>query len=762
MQVDPQFRAARQRARNRRLRRAGLRAVLFGLLPLCALTLSAWLFTDLPQRVAAWQVGRDDDEVLVQIESDITVAPVVRGDVFLDIPGDPTLLRLPPEDVGERVVRTAGPGVLDIARFGLPAPDRIAVLRDDLVVTESRLITTVPSSREDFAFLQAQQDRAMQEMRDAMADPAALAALAGIDVSTPGELSDDSDGIAIAGLAPGDRVAPAVATPVEETSLTFTRPENLRAPLYEDVILRVERSRTLGALLAETSDIREAEGLTDAILAALPEAETLRRGSIVALRLRGGVSVAQVTLYGPEGHLGSVALQGGRAIAAADPWLNDDLLGLAGPMDDDPGTFRLLDAIYSAALRAGLPAPVAGTFTGVLSKDLDLEQPARDGDRITLAYAEDHGPGGNAEGQLMYAALEGPSGNWRCYVVPDANDNGFRCHIPGRRSGGGGAALVSPVDGVMTSKYGPRKHPILGVVRLHAGVDWAAPTGTPVRAAAAGKVARMGVAGGYGNLVTLTHPGGMETRYAHLHRFARGLKVGDVVQAGQVIGEVGTTGRSTGPHLHFETRLAGKPTDPLPLLTGPLLVAESDAVEALVSQIIQVESAGNARAKNPLSTATGLGQFIESTWLRMMRTYRPELAASMSRADLLALRFDPTLSREMVTRLAQENEAFLRARGHQITAGRLYLAHFLGPGGANTVLSASEEQTIRALMGNAVVRANPFLARYDVSDLKAWADRKMRGRGRAVAAAPPPPPEPLSREVEVYIDIVDALVRQAG
>ncbi|MBM2578063.1 M23 family metallopeptidase [Jannaschia sp. Os4] len=783
MEVDPKFRAARARARARRARRAGGRALLWGVLPAALAGAALWAFTDVPARVAdgvrdavhRWQVAGDADETLVQIEHEIVVAPVVTGNAFAHIPGDPTILRLPPEAVEDGLARVTGPAMLDISRFGLPRPERVAVLRDDLVVTESRLMTVLPSSREEFAFLQQQQDRAARDLREAMADPAALAELAGLDLAgleTEEGLGEDSYGVEIAGLEDGGVPAPSpavAAAPVEETSLTFLRREALRVPLFEDVVLRAEQPRDLGDLLAESPLEDRGRPLADQVAAVLPDAARLPRGGLVALRLvDGGARASHVTVIGPDGYLGTVAPTPSGALPAADPWVGEGLSDLAvGAAPEAGATFRLMDAIYSAALRAGVPSDLAGSFTAVLAQDLDLERPAREGERIVLAFAEDHGPGGGADGQLMYAALEGGSETWRCYVVPDESEGGFRCHVPGRAARGA-ATLVAPVEGVLTSRYGPRRHPILKTVRLHAGVDWAAPTGTPVRAAMAGRIVRRGTAGGYGNLVAIAHPGGLETRYAHLHRFAPGQEVGTEVAAGEVIGQVGTTGRSTGPHLHFETRLAGEPTDPMPLLTGERVIATapaeaSGAVEALVSQIIRVESAGNARAKNPLSTATGLGQFIESTWLRMMRTYRPDLVATLNRGELLRLRFDPTLSREMVTRLAQENERYLRSRGHAITAGRLYLAHFLGPGGADKVLSTRDDVTILALMGAGVVRANPFLRNYDVADLKAWADRKMRGRGQAapatVAAAPPPPPDP---KVEAYVELVDDVLAAAG
>ncbi|MCL1629201.1 lytic transglycosylase domain-containing protein [Roseibaca sp. V10] len=165
---------------------------------------------------------------------------------------------------------------------------------------------------------------------------------------------------------------------------------------------------------------------------------------------------------------------------------------------------------------------------------------------------------------------------------------------------------------------------------------------------------------------------------------------------------------------------------------GAQTITGSDAVEQLVNRIIQVESAGRADAKNPLSTATGLGQFISSTWLRMMRTYRPDLTASLSRSELLALRTDPEISRAMVLNLAREGESYLRARGHDITAGRLYLAHFLGMDGAHVALSADPSADLMSLFGAGVINANPFLRGHDAAYVVDWAERKMRGRsGRA-------------------------------
>jgi murein DD-endopeptidase MepM/ murein hydrolase activator NlpD len=124
--------------------------------------------------------------------------------------------------------------------------------------------------------------------------------------------------------------------------------------------------------------------------------------------------------------------------------------------------------------------------------------------------------------------------------------------------------FILPVAGRPSSGYGPRVDPLHGTEVNHPGIDLAAATGTGVAAAAGGTVVHAGPAGTYGNLVTVRHENGFETRYAHLS--AVDVSVGDVVEAGQDIGKVGTTGHSTGPHLHFEVRQDGRPVDPSPLL----------------------------------------------------------------------------------------------------------------------------------------------------------------------------------------------------
>lgn len=164
----------------------------------------------------------------------------------------------------------------------------------------------------------------------------------------------------------------------------------------------------------------------------------------------------------------------------------------------------------------------------------------------------------------------------------------------------------------------------------------------------------------------------------------------------------------------------------------------------IVARIIGIESGGNPRAQNPLSSARGLGQFIESTWMDMITRHRPDLLAGRSRAQVLALRDDPDLNRAMTTAFMQENRARLQAAGVPDDPGALYLAHFMGAGGAIRALRAAPDTPISALMTAAEIRANAGVrwngrsfAQFTAADLRAWSSGRMGAApsGRATAAA---------------------------
>lgn len=161
-------------------------------------------------------------------------------------------------------------------------------------------------------------------------------------------------------------------------------------------------------------------------------------------------------------------------------------------------------------------------------------------------------------------------------------------------------------------------------------------------------------------------------------------------------------------------------------------------IDTVADQIIKVESNGDANAKNKRSSATGLGQFVNETWLILIRAHRPDLVKDRTEGEILEMRRDASLAREITVRFTERNAWTLRRRGLPVTPGTLYLAHFAGSAGAIALLSAEEQADAATVMAGAdatrrsdrekLIKLNPFLERLTVADLKRWADRKMRGQ----------------------------------
>ncbi|MES0808659.1 M23 family metallopeptidase [Roseibium sp. SCPC15] len=278
----------------------------------------------------------------------------------------------------------------------------------------------------------------------------------------------------------------------------------------------------------------------------------------------------QASFYSDGGYVGTAAFapQSGeeRYVQGADPWFGVSIGRDKVASDMSGGSekkHRLIDGLYATAIRNAVPASIVGEAIAYLAPTTDLKRAVEPGERFTLIFTDQSRDEKRGGGRVLFAGVrKGDDWSVRCYVLKAPGNRGFACVSEGGKISLSGAMLV-PVKGVLTSKFGMRFHPIKKTERLHAGVDWAAPTGTPIRAAFSGKVSYRDVRGGYGNFIELTHKGGITSRYAHMHEYADGIELGSVVQAGDLIGYVGTTGLSTGPHLHFEIRQRGEPTDPL-------------------------------------------------------------------------------------------------------------------------------------------------------------------------------------------------------
>lgn len=260
-------------------------------------------------------------------------------------------------------------------------------------------------------------------------------------------------------------------------------------------------------------------------------------------------------------------------------------------VDSTPLRFRGRSGsgLYWSMRARGVPADVAAEYLAVLSERLDVSRQLGPDDRFDLILAHRRASTGESRtGPLLYAAIDRRRGpdlqlvNWSV----GGRSGWFDANSGAGHSGG----LIWPVAGRITSRFGTRVHPILRFARFHRGVDVSAPRGSPIVAAADGRVVGAGWNGGYGRQVRIAHDGGRETSYSHMSQIA--AQPGSLVRQGQLIGYVGSTGFSTGPHLHYEVRERGRSLDPLRArqsATGALGRADVAALRARLRQLLAID-----------------------------------------------------------------------------------------------------------------------------------------------------------------------------
>ena len=248
-------------------------------------------------------------------------------------------------------------------------------------------------------------------------------------------------------------------------------------------------------------------------------------------------------------------------------------------------------SLYQAIQESGESAALVSLMTDVMAWDIDFHRDLRKGDRfkavVEKRYVDDEFVG---YGRVLAAEYEGDVGQFRVFwYSPRKGDPGY--YLPDGRSAEK-MFLATPLKFTRISSgfSRNRKHPVLGYSKAHLGVDYAAPTGTPVWAMAKGRISFSGWKGPNGNLVRIEHSNGLQSAYAHLHRIAKGIKRGVRVRQKQLIGYVGSTGRSTGPHLHFGVRRNGRFVNPqkLKLSRGAKIPkSEQTRFKAAIAQGVQ-------------------------------------------------------------------------------------------------------------------------------------------------------------------------------
>jgi murein DD-endopeptidase MepM/ murein hydrolase activator NlpD len=263
--------------------------------------------------------------------------------------------------------------------------------------------------------------------------------------------------------------------------------------------------------------------------------------------------------------------------------------------DDDDGTgVRLYQSIYETALRNKVPSSVIDDMVRIYSYDVDFQRKVQPGDSFDVFFAgEDEGSTITEKNEVLFASLTVAGETKKYYLFKTPDDSVVDYYDETGKSAKKFLVRKPVNNAIMRSGFGSRRHPILGYVKMHTGVDWATAYGTPIFASGNGVVEVAGVEGGYGKYVKLKHNNGYETAYGHMSAFAKGLEPGKRVRQGQVIGFVGSTGQSTGPHVHYEILVNGRFVDPMRIklprgrsLDGTLLAGfekERDRLDAQMS-----------------------------------------------------------------------------------------------------------------------------------------------------------------------------------
>ncbi|MGB0671998.1 MAG: M23 family metallopeptidase [Rhodospirillales bacterium] len=326
---------------------------------------------------------------------------------------------------------------------------------------------------------------------------------------------------------------------------------------------RLERGDTLSGLLARSGvDNADAFAVIEA-LRTVYKPRDLRAGQVFTLTFQPSAEKNKPAA------LISVSL---RPDVRHDVTVNREDEGFKARKDARPLTTQTLrrEGVIESSLfldgeKAGVPAAILVEMIRLFSWDVDFQRSIQSGDQFEVLFETVTDEDGLRvdEGRVLYASLTLSGDKLSLYRFEDTAD-GRPEYFDDQGKGAKKGLMRTPINGArLSSGFGLRHHPILGYSKMHKGTDFAAPQGTPIYAAGDGTVDYAGRKGAYGNFIRISHVSGYSTAYAHMKSFARGMRKGRHVEQGQVIGYVGTTGRSTGPHLHFEIMVNGRQVNPM-------------------------------------------------------------------------------------------------------------------------------------------------------------------------------------------------------
>ncbi len=388
----------------------------------------------------------------------------------------------------------------------------------------------------------------------------------------------------------------AVAIVPENVSLVEKSDEPPIGPDVEEKIATVGAGDTLAELLEEAgATAEEIEAVQTAFDASfgieIERGQKLRLG--LAADGQGRVRPIRVSLYGTDSHLGSVALADtGAFVPAEEPAFDDSLFAEEAPAPAQGSLPSLYAGLWGTGLALNVPTPIVENIVRIFSYDVDLQARLTPADTLEVVYEAD---GEEAEStEILFASLS-LGGVQRRFYRFRTTDDGVVDYYDDEGKSAKKFLMRKPIaGGRFSSSFGMRRHPILGRTKLHSGVDWAAPRGTPIMASGNGVIEYAGWKSGYGRHVKIRHANGYETAYSHMNGIAKDVKEGIRVRQGQIIGYVGSTGLSTGSHLHYEVLVNDRFVDPMKIrvprgrtLQGPELAAferERKRIDALLAR----------------------------------------------------------------------------------------------------------------------------------------------------------------------------------
>ncbi len=388
-------------------------------------------------------------------------------------------------------------------------------------------------------------------------------------------------------------------------------PDQDDAPSFAEEIIPFIKDRVITDAYADSGYTGEdAVGMADAI-GRLLNASALKAGTVlrVGLEVRGDTAkVVRTSVYNKAQHIVTIALDDrGQYVPAQEPEPNPELLTA---FDDSPrpqvrGTLpNIYDGIYRAAYSYGMSKKMTQQLVKLLASDVDFQSRISPTDRLEVLFSQPDGDDeASDDSELLYVSstFGGSTRTLYRFQLQDGTSDYFD---PDGRSAEQ-FLLRNPLPaGKFRSGFGARRHPILGYVRMHTGVDWSAPIGTPIIAAGNGTIEKAGWAGGYGKQIIIRHANGYETSYNHQSAFAQGIKAGMKVRQGQVIGFLGQTGLATGPHLHYELIVNGTKVDPMRVRLPTGKVLKGDDLVAFKRERERIDDLLKQEDADPLKVAS--------------------------------------------------------------------------------------------------------------------------------------------------------------